>query len=75
MPGAPYYAQTFVPGSGPGPTTSITIGLTKFSEMAIDSGNSRMWAGIHFIDANRHGVDTGRKVGGNALDKAQRFWS
>ena len=30
------------------------------------SGNSRMWAGIHFIDANRHGVDVGRKVGRNA---------
>jgi hypothetical protein len=59
------------PGPGPGPTTATTIGLTKWSDMASDSGNSRMWAGIHFIDATRHGIDVGR----NALDKAQRFWS
>jgi vanadium-dependent haloperoxidase-like protein len=44
-----------VPGSGPGPATAITIGSTRWSEMAIDSGNSRNWAGIHFVDANRHG--------------------
>ena len=64
-----------VPGSGPGPTTAITIGLTKWSEMAIDSGDSRNWAGIHFVDANRHGVEVGRKVGRNALDKASSYWS
>ena len=43
--------------------------------MAIDSGNSRNWAGIHFVDANRDGVEVGRKVGRNALDKASRYWS
>jgi hypothetical protein len=56
---------------GSGPTTAITIGLTKWSEMAIDSGNFRNWAGIHFVDVNRHGV----KVGHNALDKASSYWS
>jgi hypothetical protein len=34
---------------------------------ALDSGNSRHWAGIH--------VEVGRKVGHNALDKASSYWS
>jgi hypothetical protein len=64
-----------VPGSGPGPTSAVTIGLTRWSEIAIDSGNSRTWAGIHFVDANRHGVDVSRKVGRNAVDKASSYWN
>ncbi|HKO84841.1 MAG TPA: hypothetical protein VJ140_09850, partial [Actinomycetota bacterium] len=49
---------------------TCNVSSTKWSEKATDSGNSRNWAGIHFVDANRHGVEVGRKVGRNALDKA-----
>ena len=35
----------------------------KFSEMAEEVDNARVWGGIHFRSADKDGSDIGRKIG------------
>jgi hypothetical protein len=41
----------------------ITRTYRKFSEMAEEVENARVWGGIHFRTADRDGTDVGRKIG------------
>src|SRR5262245_7143788 len=48
-------------------TFPVPLGVTrtyrKFSEMAQEVENARVWGGIHFRSADRDGSDVGRKIG------------
>jgi hypothetical protein len=46
----------------PGPF-GVTRTYRKFSEMAEEVENARVWGGIHFRSADRDGSDVGRKIG------------
>jgi PAP2 superfamily len=46
----------------PGPF-GTTRSYRKFSEMAEEVENARVWGGIHFRTADRDGSDVGRKIG------------
>jgi hypothetical protein len=52
----------FTTASGP-PFAGITRSYTSFSEAAHENADSRVYAGIHFRTATRHGVSLGRKIG------------
>jgi hypothetical protein len=48
--------------TAPGPF-GVTRTYRKFSEMTQEVENARVWSGIHFRTADRHGVVVGRKIG------------
>lgn len=56
------------------PKHDVTLRLHSFRGAAIDAGNSRIFGGIHFKDANIHGLRLGRIVGRRAFYKARRQW-
>jgi hypothetical protein len=68
--GSDYYG-----GSYTDPTTDITLSWNTFSDAAAEAGMSRLYGGIHFMDANLVGQDMGRKVAGVVWDKALSFIS
>ncbi|MDP8964627.1 MAG: phosphatase PAP2 family protein [Cyanobacteriota bacterium] len=68
--GSDYYG-----GSYTDPTTGITLSWNTFSDAAAEAGMSRLYGGIHFMDANLVGQDMGRTVAGVVWDKALSFIS
>ncbi len=61
------------------PTLAAAVGVTlkwdTFTEAALEAGESRLYGGIHFYEGNVAGLSLGRKVGAQAFDKAQGYWS
>lgn len=61
------------------PTLAAAVGVTlkwsTFSEAALEAGESRLYGGIHFYEGNVVGLSLGRKVGAQAFDKAQGYWT
>jgi hypothetical protein len=45
------------------PFAGITRSFTSFSQAAIENGNSRIYAGIHFRSAVEDGIKQGQKIG------------
>jgi len=46
------------------PFADITRSFTSFSQAAIENGNSRIYAGIHFRTAVTDGIKQGKQIGG-----------
>jgi len=54
------------------PFADITRSFTSFSQAAIENGNSRIYAGIHFRTAVTDGIKQGKQIGGFVLTHALR---
>ena len=53
----------------------VVLEWDTFSEAALEAGESRIYGGIHFYEGNVAGLSLGRKVGAQAFDKAQGYWT
>ena len=60
---------------GLGAAVGITLNWSTFTQAANEAGESRLYGGIHFYEGNVAGLALGRKVGAQAFDKAQGYWS
>lgn len=71
------YTQTVPLRVEPGLAAVIGLTLTwsTFTQAANEAGESRLYGGIHFYEGNVAGLALGRKVGAQAFDKAQNYWS
>jgi hypothetical protein len=56
------------------PATTVQLGWSSFSAAAGEAGLSREYGGIHFRDADAHGLNLGRAVGTNTWNKAQTYF-
>jgi PAP2 superfamily len=60
------------PGSVPAAT--VQLGWSTLTTAATEAGLSREYGGIHFRDADAHGLNLGRAVGTNAWSKARTYF-
>ncbi len=51
------------------------LSWSTFSAAAQEAGESRLYGGIHFYEGNVAGLAMGRKVGAQAFDRAQAYWT
>jgi VCPO second helical-bundle domain/Domain of unknown function (DUF6851) len=56
------------------PATTVQLGWSTYSAAAGEAGLSREYGGIHFRDADAHGLNLGRAVGTNTWNKAQTYF-
>lgn len=68
----PAHSMILEPGL---PSSDVTLSWATFSDAADEAGQSRIYGGIHFDNANVAGKDLGRKVGALVFEKAQRYWT
>jgi hypothetical protein len=61
------------PGTTPG--KDITLDWPTFTEAAEQAGMSRLYGGIHFMQANENGLELGRSVGQCAWERALFFFN
>jgi hypothetical protein len=54
------------------PFAGVTRSFTSFSEAAVENGESRIYAGIHFRSAVESGIDQGRQIGDYVFSHALR---
>ena len=71
--------STFAAGSSfvePGtvPAAPVHLGWSTFSAAAGEAGLSREYGGIHFRDADAHGLNLGRAIGTNTWNKANTYF-
>jgi hypothetical protein len=69
----------FLPGTSfvePGavPAATVRLAWSTLSAAAGEAGLSRELGGIHFRDADQHGLNLGRAVGTNTWNKAQTYF-
>jgi hypothetical protein len=57
------------------PRQTVTLNWPTFTVAAEQAGMSRLYGGIHFMDANVAGLKMGRLVGQQAFQKAQTYWT
>lgn len=61
------------------PSLAAAVGITlkwnSFTAAALKAGESHLYGGIHFYEGNVAGLSLGRKVGDQAFDKAQGYWT
>lgn len=81
-PGQPGFIPgvTNVPNQGPFsvgyvPARDIPLRWKTFSEAAIESGNSRLLAGVHYRSGNIQGIKMGRRIGKIVYRKATKLFS
>ena len=60
------------PGSVPAAT--VQLGWSTLTAAAAEAGLSREYGGIHFRDADAHGLNLGRAVGTNTWSKARTYF-
>ena len=70
---------TFATGSSfvePGtvPAAPVQLGWATFTAAAGEAGLSREYGGIHFRDADAHGLNLGRAIGTNTWNKANTYF-
>jgi hypothetical protein len=53
----------------------VILKWDTFTDAAQEAGDSRLYGGIHFYEGNVAGLSLGRKVGAQAYDKAEAYWS
>jgi hypothetical protein len=56
------------------PAADLTLSWATFTEAVDQAGQSRIYGGIHFDNANVAGKQLGDKVGVQALAKARAYW-
>lgn len=57
------------------PEQEVTLSWPTFTAAAEQAGMSRLYGGIHFMDANVAGLTMGRQVAQQAFQKAQTYWT
>lgn len=57
------------------PSGDVTLDWSTFSGAAAEAGISRIYGGIHFVNADTAGRSLGRQVGAAAFEKARQFWT
>ena len=57
------------------PSEEMTLHWTTFSAAAAEAGISRIYGGIHFVNADTAGQTLGRKVGAAVFERARRYWT
>jgi hypothetical protein len=57
------------------PLEPVTLRWDSFSQAAEQCGMSRLYGGIHIMDANLRALDMGRAAAGMAYDKASALWN
>lgn len=60
---------------GLGAAVGVTLNWSTFTQAANEAGESRLYGGIHFYEGNVAGLALGRKVGAQAFEKAQGYWT
>jgi hypothetical protein len=50
------------------------MGWSTYTAAAGEAGLSREFGGIHFRDADAHGLNLGRAIGTNTWNKAQTYF-
>lgn len=60
---------------GLGAAVGMTLNWSTFTQAANEAGESRLYGGIHFYEGNVAGLALGRKVGAQAFEKAQGYWT
>jgi hypothetical protein len=61
-------------GTGAVSATTVQLGWSTYTAAAGEAGLSREYGGIHFRDADAHGLNLGRAVGTNTWNKAQTYF-
>ena len=56
------------------PAAAVPMGWSTYTAAAGEAGLSREYGGIHFRDADAHGLNLGRAVGTNTWNKAQTYF-
>jgi hypothetical protein len=56
------------------PAAAVPMGWSTYTAAAGEAGLSREFGGIHFRDADAHGLNLGRAVGTNTWNKAQTYF-
>jgi hypothetical protein len=56
------------------PVTTVQLRWPTLSAAADEAGLSRELGGIHFRDADAHGLNLGRAVGSNTWNKARTYF-
>ena len=56
------------------PATTVQLGWSTYTAAAGEAGLSREYGGIHFRDADAHGLNLGRAIGTNTWNKAQTYF-
>lgn len=57
------------------PHDEVTLSWDTFTQTAQESGMSRLFGNIHFMDGNTEGLALGHQIGANAFDLAQSYWT
>lgn len=57
------------------PSDDVTLHWSTFSDAAAEAGMSRIYGGIHFVNADTAGRSLGRQVGALAFDRARQYWT
>ena len=57
------------------PSEEMVLRWATFSDAAAEAGISRIYGGIHFLNADTAGRTLGRKVGADVFERASRYWS
>jgi hypothetical protein len=57
------------------PSTAIQLSWSTFTSAAEQAGMSRLYGGIHFMNANVYGKSSGRKVAASVWDRAQALFT
>jgi hypothetical protein len=56
------------------PPEDVTLSWATFSDCACEAGNSRVYGGIHFPNADTAGRALGKLVGAAVFARAQAYW-
>ncbi|MES2318222.1 MAG: vanadium-dependent haloperoxidase [Pseudomonadota bacterium] len=56
------------------PTSAVTLAWDSFSYAACEAGTSRVYAGVHFENADVMGRRLGEQVGATVFARAQNYW-
>lgn len=57
------------------PATDLTLHWPTFSDAADEAGISRRYGGIHFVDGDMAGRKAGRRIGRDAWERAETYFS
>ena len=57
------------------PSEDVTLQWATFSDAAAEAGISRIYGGIHFVNADTAGRTLGRRVGAEVFERARRYWT
>jgi hypothetical protein len=58
-----------------GPSQDLTLQWATYADAADQSGQSRLWGGIHIFADDRYGRINGYHVGRQAADRARALWT